>query len=289
MRENDHLIIFDTTLRDGEQSPGASMDIEEKIQIANALNDLNVDVIEAGFPIASNGDFNAVKEIANTVQNSRICALARALDKDILRAAEALKNAKSSRIHTFIATSPIHMEMKLKMTPEQVINNAVNAVKLAKENVEDVEFSPEDAGRSDFDFLCNIIEKVIDAGASTINIPDTVGYNLPHQFGDLISRIIKSVPNSNDATFSVHCHNDLGLAVSNSLSSVLNGARQVECTINGLGERAGNAALEEIVMTVKTRRDIFTCDTRINTKKIMNCSRLVSSITGFPFSRTKPL
>ena len=226
MRENDHLIIFDTTLRDGEQSPGASMDIEEKIQIANALNDLNVDVIEAGFPIASNGDFNAVKEIANTVQNSRICALARALDKDILRAAEALKNAKSSRIHTFIATSPIHMEMKLKMTPEQVINNAVNAVKLAKENVEDVEFSPEDAGRSDFDFLCNIIEKVIDAGASTINIPDTVGYNLPHQFGDLISRIIKSVPNSNDATFSVHCHNDLRLAVSNSLSSVLNGARQ---------------------------------------------------------------
>ena len=289
MRENDHLIIFDTTLRDGEQSPGASMDIEEKIQIANALNDLNVDVIEAGFPIASNGDFNAVKEIANTVQNSRICALARALDKDILRAAEALKNAKSSRIHTFIATSPIHMEMKLKMTPEQVINNAVNAVKLAKENVEDVEFSPEDAGRSDFDFLCNIIEKVIDAGASTINIPDTVGYNLPHQFGDLISRIIKSVPNSNDATFSVHCHNDLGLAVSNSLSSVLNGARQVECTINGLGERAGNAALEEIVMTVKTRRDIFTCDTRINTKKIMNCSRLVSSITGFPVQPNKAI
>ena len=289
MIENDHLIIFDTTLRDGEQSPGASMDIDEKIQIANALNDLNVDVIEAGFPIASNGDFNAVKEIADTVQNSRICALARALDKDILRAAEALKNAKSSRIHTFIATSPIHMEMKLKMTPEQVIKNAVNAVRLAKENVKDVEFSPEDAGRSDFDFLCNIIEKVIDAGASTINIPDTVGYNLPHQFGDLISRIIKSVPNSGHATFSVHCHNDLGLAVSNSLSSVLNGARQVECTINGLGERAGNAALEEIVMTVKTRRDIFTCDTRINTKKIMNCSRLVSSITGFPVQPNKAI
>mgnify|MGYP001268309047 FL=1 len=286
---NDHLIIFDTTLRDGEQSPGASMDIEEKMQIANALSDLNVDVIEAGFPIASNGDFNAVKEIANSISNSKICALARALDKDILRAAEALKNAKHSRIHTFIATSPIHMEMKLKMSPDQVIENAVKAVKLAKEHVQDVEFSPEDAGRSDFDFLCKIIERVIDAGASTINIPDTVGYNLPHQFGELISKIIQNVPNSNHAVFSVHCHNDLGLAVSNSLSSVLNGARQVECTINGLGERAGNAALEEIVMTVKTRRDIFTCDTKINTKRIMNCSRLVSSITGFPVQPNKAI
>ena len=285
----DHLIIFDTTLRDGEQSPGASMDIEEKIQIANALSDLNVDVIEAGFPIASNGDYSAVKEIADSISNSRICALARALEKDILRAADALKNAKYSRIHTFIATSPIHMEMKLKMSPEEVIKNAVNAVKMARDHVEDVEFSPEDAGRSDFNFLCKIIEKVIDAGASTINIPDTVGYNLPHQFGDLISRIIDNVPNSNDAIFSVHCHNDLGLAVSNSLSSVLNGARQVECTINGLGERAGNAALEEIVMTVKTRRDIFSCDTRINTKKIMNCSRLVSSITGFPVQPNKAI
>ena len=285
----DHLIIFDTTLRDGEQSPGASMDIEEKIQIANALSDLNVDVIEAGFPIASNGDYSAVKEIADSISNSRICALARALERDILRAADALKNAKYSRIHTFIATSPIHMEMKLKMSPEEVIKNAVNAVKMARDHVEDVEFSPEDAGRSDFNFLCKIIEKVIDAGASTINIPDTVGYNLPHQFGDLISRIIDNVPNSNSAIFSVHCHNDLGLAVSNSLSSVLNGARQVECTINGLGERAGNAALEEIVMTVKTRRDIFSCDTRINTKKIMNCSRLVSSITGFPVQPNKAI
>ena len=289
MTGTDNLIIFDTTLRDGEQSPGASMDIQEKIQIANALNDLNVDVIEAGFPIASKGDFTAVKEIADSIKTSRICALARALEKDILRAADALKNAKLSRIHTFIATSPIHMEMKLKMTPGQVIKNAVNAVNIAKDNAEDVEFSPEDAGRSDFNFLCEIIEQVINAGATTINIPDTVGYNMPHQFGELIEKIISSVPNANKAIFSVHCHNDLGLAVSNSLSSVLHGARQVECTINGLGERAGNAALEEIVMTVKTRRDIFSCDTRINTKKIMNCSRLVSSITGFPVQPNKAI
>ena len=289
MTGTDNLIIFDTTLRDGEQSPGASMDIQEKIQIANALNDLNVDVIEAGFPIASKGDFTAVKEIADSIKTSRICALARALEKDILRAADALKNAKLSRIHTFIATSPIHMEMKLKMTPDQVIKNAVNAVNIAKNNAEDVEFSPEDAGRSDFNFLCEIIEQVINAGATTINIPDTVGYNMPHQFGELIEKIISNVPNANKAIFSVHCHNDLGLAVSNSLSSVLHGARQVECTINGLGERAGNAALEEIVMTVKTRRDIFSCDTRINTKKIMNCSRLVSSITGFPVQPNKAI
>ena len=289
MTGTDNLIIFDTTLRDGEQSPGASMDIQEKIQIANALNDLNVDVIEAGFPIASKGDFTAVKEIADSIKTSRICALARALEKDILRAADALKNAKLSRIHTFIATSPIHMEMKLKMTPEQVIKNAVNAVNIAKDNAEDVEFSPEDAGRSDFNFLCEIIEQVINAGATTINIPDTVGYNMPHQFGELIEKIISNVPNASKAIFSVHCHNDLGLAVSNSLSSVLHGARQVECTINGLGERAGNAALEEIVMTVKTRRDIFSCDTRINTKKIMNCSRLVSSITGFPVQPNKAI
>ncbi len=289
MTGTDNLIIFDTTLRDGEQSPGASMDIQEKIQIANALNDLNVDVIEAGFPIASKGDFTAVKEIADSIKTSRVCALARALEKDILRAADALKNAKLSRIHTFIATSPIHMEMKLKMTPEQVIKNAVNAVNIAKDNAEDVEFSPEDAGRSDFNFLCEIIEQVINAGATTINIPDTVGYNMPHQFGELIEKIISNVPNANKAIFSVHCHNDLGLAVSNSLSSVLHGARQVECTINGLGERAGNAALEEIVMTVKTRRDIFSCDTRINTRKIMNCSRLVSSITGFPVQPNKAI
>ncbi len=289
MIDDSKLIIFDTTLRDGEQSPGASMDIEEKLQIAHALSDLRVDVIEAGFPIASKGDFNAVKEIADSIKSTRICALARALEKDIESAADALKNAEHSRIHTFIATSPIHMQMKLKMTPDQVVENAVKAVKLAKQFSNDVEFSPEDAGRSDFDFLCKIIEQVIDAGATTINIPDTVGYNMPHQFGLLIEKIIRNVSNSDNAIFSVHCHNDLGLAVSNSLSSVLHGARQVECTINGLGERAGNAALEEIVMTVKTRRDIFSCDTQIDTKKIMNCSRLVSSITGFPVQPNKAI
>ena len=286
-REN--LIIFDTTLRDGEQSPGASMDIDEKIQIAKALEELNVDVIEAGFPIASQGDFNAVSEISKIIKNSTVCALARALDKDIIAASEALKDANKKRIHTFIATSPIHMEKKLKMSPDEVIDRATAAIKLARTFTNDVEFSPEDAGRSDLSFLCTVIEKAIDAGASTINIPDTVGYNLPHQFGDLIKNILANVKNSNKAVFSVHCHNDLGLAVANSLSSVLNGARQIECTINGLGERAGNAALEEIVMTVRTRQDIFNCDTNINSKKIMKCSRLVSSITGFPVQPNKAI
>ncbi|MBS83312.1 MAG: 2-isopropylmalate synthase [Gammaproteobacteria bacterium] len=286
-REN--LIIFDTTLRDGEQSPGASMDIDEKIQIAKALEELNVDVIEAGFPIASQGDFNAVSEISKIIKNSTVCALARALDKDIIAASEALKDANKKRIHTFIATSPIHMEKKLKMSPDEVIDRATAAIKLARTFTNDVEFSPEDAGRSDLNFLCTVIEKAIDAGASTINIPDTVGYNLPHQFGDLIKNILANVKNSNKAVFSVHCHNDLGLAVANSLSSVLNGARQIECTINGLGERAGNAALEEIVMTVRTRQDIFNCDTNINSKKIMKCSRLVSSITGFPVQPNKAI
>tara|TARA_Y100001970_G_scaffold294101_1_gene446861 strand:- start:1866 stop:3407 length:1542 start_codon:yes stop_codon:yes gene_type:complete len=285
----ENLIIFDTTLRDGEQSPGASMDIDEKIQIALALEDLNVDVIEAGFPIASKGDFNAVSEISKTLKSSTICALARALDKDISRAAEALEFAKNPRIHTFIATSPIHMEKKLKMTPQKVIETAVNAIKLAKSFTSDVEFSPEDAGRSDLNFLCEVITAAIDSGASTINIPDTVGYNLPHQFGDLIQHVMSNVKNSDKAVFSVHCHNDLGLAVANSLSAVINGARQVECTINGLGERAGNAALEEIVMTVRTRRDIFSCDTNINTKNILKTSRLVSGITGFPVQPNKAI
>ena len=287
--KNKKLIIFDTTLRDGEQSPGASMDIDEKLQIALALEDLNVDIIEAGFPIASKGDFNAVKEISKSVTNSTICALARALEKDIVAASEALKEAKKKRIHTFIATSPIHMEKKLRMSPEEVKNCAIKAINLAKTFTDDVEFSPEDAGRSDLNFLCSVIESAIDAGANTINIPDTVGYNLPHQFGTLIQNIIKNVKNSDKAIFSVHCHNDLGLAVGNSLSAVLNGARQVECTINGLGERAGNAALEEIAMTVRTRQDIFECDTEINTKKIMKCSRLVSSITGFPVQPNKAI
>ena len=289
MSSHDKLIIFDTTLRDGEQSPGASMTRDEKVRIARALERMRVDVIEAGFPIASQGDFEAVQAVARAVSGSTVCGLARALDKDIDRAGEALKPAASARIHTFIATSPIHMKMKLRMEPEQVIEQAVRAVKRARQYTDNVEFSPEDAGRSETDFLCRIIEAVIDAGANTVNIPDTVGYNLPHQFGDLVRVLIERVPNSDKAVFSVHCHNDLGLAVGNSLSAVLNGARQVECTINGLGERAGNAALEEVVMSVQTRQDIFSCKTDLDTTQIMTCSRLVSSITGFAVQPNKAI
>jgi 2-isopropylmalate synthase len=285
----DKLIIFDTTLRDGEQSPGASMTKDEKVRIAKALERMRVDVIEAGFPIASTGDFEAVQAVAKAVKDSRICGLSRALDADIDRAGEALKLANASRIHTFIATSPIHMKMKLRMEPDQVIENAVRAVKRARQYTDDVEFSPEDAGRSETDFLCRILEAVIDAGASTLNIPDTVGYNLPHQFGSLISTLRERIPNADKAIFSVHCHNDLGLAVANSLSAVMNGARQVECTINGLGERAGNAALEEIVMAVRTRQDMFPCDTNIDTQHILSASRLVSGITGFVVQPNKAI
>ncbi len=284
---NDPLIIFDTTLRDGEQSPGASMTRDEKVRIAKVLERMRVDIIEAGFPIASPGDFEAVKAVAAVITDSTVCALARALEKDIDRAGEAIKPAKSGRIHTFIATSPIHMREKLRMSPEQVIEQAVKAVKYARRYTDDVEFSPEDAGRSETDFLCRVLEAVIDAGARTVNIPDTVGYNLPHQFGALIKTLRERVPNAHKAVFSVHCHNDLGLAVANSLSAVLNGARQVECTINGLGERAGNAALEEVVMAVRTRRDMFTCDTRIDTTQIVPASRLVSNITGFAVQPNK--
>jgi len=286
---SDKLIIFDTTLRDGEQSPGASMTKEEKIRIAKVLERMKVDIIEAGFPIASPGDFDAVKAVADTIKDSTVCGLARALDKDIERAGEALKGANSSRIHTFIATSPIHMEQKLRMTPDQVVEQAVAAVKRARQYTDNVEFSPEDAGRSESDFLCRVIEAVIDAGASTINIPDTVGYNIPHQFGNLVGTLMNRIPNSDKAVFSVHCHNDLGLAVANSLSAVLNGARQVECTINGLGERAGNASLEEVVMAVRTRQDVFACDTHLDTTQIVPASRLVSSITGFPVQPNKAI
>ncbi|WP_297810867.1 2-isopropylmalate synthase [uncultured Methylophaga sp.] len=277
----EQLIIFDTTLRDGEQSPGASMTKDEKVRIAKALERMRVDVIEAGFAIASKGDFEAVEAVAKAVKDSRICSLSRALDADIDRAGEALRPANASRIHTFIATSPIHMKMKLRMEPDQVIENAVRAVKRARQHTDDVEFSPEDAGRSDTDFLCRILEAVIDAGATTLNIPDTVGYNLPNQFGSLIGTLRERIPNADKAVFSVHCHNDLGLAVANSLSAVMNGARQVECTINGLGERAGNAALEEVVMAVRTRQDMFPCDTNIDTQHIVAASRLVSGVTGF--------
>ncbi len=270
--------IFDTTLRDGEQSPGASMTIEEKIKVAKQLEKLRVDIIEAGFAAASPGDFEAIHNIAKEVTNSTICSLARAVDKDIEAAAKAIEPAPLKRIHTFIATSPIHMEYKLKMTPDEVIKRAVRAVEYAKSFVDDVEFSCEDAGRSEMSFLKEIIDAVIKAGATTINIPDTVGYRFPTEIGDMIKELTKTFPN---VVFSVHCHNDLGLATANSLYAVLNGARQVECTINGLGERAGNAALEEIVMAIKVRRDLFDgIDTRINTKEIYPTSRLVASITG---------
>jgi 2-isopropylmalate synthase len=281
----DKLIIFDTTLRDGEQSPGASMTRDEKVRIARALELMKVDIIEAGFPIASDGDFESVKAVARIVKDSTICALARAKQIDIERAGEAIRPASSGRIHTFLATSPIHMQQKLRMSPDQVVEAAVAAVRMARQYTDNIEFSPEDAGRSEPDFLCRVIEAVIAEGATTINIPDTVGYNLPHQFGDLIER----VPNSDKAIFSVHCHNDLGLAVGNSLSAVINGARQVECTINGLGERAGNASLEEIVMAVRTRQDVFPCDSDLDTTQIMNCSKLVSGITGFSVQPNKAI
>jgi 2-isopropylmalate synthase len=284
---SDSLIIFDTTLRDGEQSPGASMTRDEKVRIARNLERLRVDVIEAGFPAASQGDFDSVRAVAEAVSESRVCGLARAIEGDIKAVANAIKPAAMSRIHTFIATSPIHMQEKLRMSPDEVLERAVWAVKLAREFTDDVEFSPEDAGRSDPDFLCRVIEAVIDAGAGTINIPDTVGYNLPGQFGGLIATLLERIPNADKAIFSVHCHNDLGMAVANSLSAVLNGARQVECTINGLGERAGNAALEEVVMAVRTRQDLFNCDTRIDTTQIVPTSRLVSNITGFAVQPNK--
>jgi 2-isopropylmalate synthase len=285
----DHLIIFDTTLRDGEQSPGASMTKEEKVRIARQLERMRVDIIEAGFPAASNGDFEAVKAVADIIKDSTVCGLARATEADIKRAGEALKGANSGRIHTFIATSPIHMEKKLRMSPEQVIEQAVKAVKWARQYTDNVEFSPEDAGRSDITFLCRVLDAVIEAGATTLNIPDTVGYTMPEQFGNLVRTLRERIPNSDRVVFSVHCHNDLGLAVANSLSAVMNGARQVECTINGLGERAGNAALEEIVMAIRTRQDFFPCDTRIDATHIVPASKLVSGITGFPVQPNKAI
>ncbi len=271
--------IFDTTLRDGEQSPGASMNTEEKIGIALQLEKLGVDIIEAGFAAASLGDFEAISRIASKIKTSTVCSLARAIDSDIKSAGEAVREANMKRIHTFIATSSIHMEHKLKMTPDEVIKRAVRAVKYAREFVDDVEFSCEDAGRSDIGFLKEISDAVINAGASTINLPDTVGYRLPHEIGFMVKEMSRFI--GNRAIISVHNHNDLGLGVANSLEAILNGARQVECTINGLGERAGNAALEEIVMTLKTRSDIFSnFETNINTKEIYPSSRMIANITG---------
>src|SRR5690554_2595002 len=289
MSQQDRLIIFDTTMRDGEQSPGASMTKDEKVRIGKALEKMRVDVIEAGFAAASPGDFDSISAVANAVRESTICSLARAVDRDIEQAAAALANAERARIHTFIATSPIHMQHKLRMEPDAVIEQAVRAITKARGLVSDVEFSCEDAGRSELDFLCRIIEAAIDAGATTINIPDTMGYAIPEQFGETIRQLLNRIPNADKAIFSVHCHNDLGLAVANSLAAVSSGARQVECTINGLGERAGNASLEEIVMAVRTRQDLFHIDTRIDTQHIVPASRLVSTITGFPVQPNKAI
>ncbi len=279
---SDQLIIFDTTLRDGEQSPGASMTRDEKLRIARQLERLKVDVIEAGFAASSNGDFECVQAIARAVRESTICSLSRANDRDIARSAEALKDAARARIHVFIATSPLHMEKKLRMTPDEVFEQARQSVRFARNLVGDIEFSPEDGYRSDPDFLCRVIEEVIKEGATTINVPDTVGYAIPELYGNFILNLRQRIPNSDKAIWSVHCHNDLGMAVANSLAGVkIGGARQVECTINGLGERAGNCSLEEIVMAVKTRKDYFGLDVNIATEHIVPASRMVSQTTGF--------
>jgi len=285
----EQIIIFDTTLRDGEQSPGAAMTKEEKIRIARQLEKLGVDVIEAGFAAASPGDFEAISEIAKVIKSSTVCSLARASENDVRRAGEAIKHAAKGRIHTFIATSKIHMENKLRMTEDQVVARAVQAVTWAREYTEDVEFSAEDAVRSEMDFLVRVFEAVIEAGAKTINVPDTVGYSIPAVWGERMAELIKRVKGADKVVWSTHCHNDLGMAVANSLSAVMNGARQVECTINGLGERAGNASLEEIVMAIKTRSDIFNLSTRIDTTQIVPASKLVSTITGYPVQPNKAI
>lgn len=289
MSKSNSIIIFDTTMRDGEQSPGASMNLDEKVRIGKALEKLKVDVMEAGFAAASPGDFAAIEAVAKTVTQSRVCSLARALESDIQQAAKAIRPAPLGRVHTFIATSPIHMQHKLRLSPDAVIEQAVNAVTLARNLIDDVEFSCEDAGRSELDFLCRIIEATIDAGATTINIPDTVGYATPEEFGDKIKQLLNRIPNADKAIFSVHCHNDLGLAVANSLAAITQGARQIECTINGLGERAGNASLEETVMALKTRNDFFQLDTNIDCRQIVPTSKLVASITGFAVQPNKAI
>ena len=287
---NNNVIIFDTTLRDGEQALKASLTVKEKLQIALALERLGVDVMEVGFPISSAGDFDSVKTIAQNIKNSRVCALSRAVDKDIDVAAEALKVAEAFRIHTFIATSALHVEAKLKRSFEDVVEMAVHAVKRARGYTDDVEFSCEDAGRTGIDNICRIVEAAIKAGATTVNIPDTVGYCLPTQYGSIIADVVNRVPNIDKAVISVHCHNDLGMATANSLTAVLNGARQIECTINGIGERAGNTALEEVVMAIKTRQDMFNgLDTRINTQEIHRVSQMVSQLCNMPIQPNKAI
>ncbi len=288
-RDQNRVIIFDTTLRDGEQSPGASMNLDEKLRIAATLEEMGVDVIEAGFPIASNGDFEAVREVARRIETAAVAGLARAAKKDIDRAWEALAGAKRPRIHTFISTSPLHMKFKLQMEPAAVHQAIIDSVSHARTLCDDVEWSPEDGSRTEHDFLCRCVETAIKCGAGTINIPDTVGYAVPEEFAALIRMLMNRVPNIDKAVISVHCHNDLGLAVANSLAAVGAGARQVECTVNGLGERAGNAALEEIVMALRTRQDMMPYKTGIHTEVITKASRLVSTITGFPVQPNKAI
>lgn len=283
------IVIFDTTLRDGEQSPGASMNLSEKLEVARALVDLGVDVIEAGFPTASPGDYQAVEEVSKIVDGASVCGLARCVSGDIEAAGAALAKARRPRIHVFIATSPIHRQYKLKMSKDQVIERAVEAVKQAKEFCDDVEFSPEDGSRTEIDYLCQVVEAVIAAGAKTVNIPDTVGYDTPQESYDRIAALIKRVPNIDQAVLSVHCHNDLGMAVANALAAVAAGAGQIECTINGLGERAGNSALEEVVMAMRTRANIYHVDTQINSRMLVPTSRLVSRITGLKVPRNKAI
>jgi 2-isopropylmalate synthase len=287
--DTDRVIVFDTTLRDGEQSPGCSMNLEEKLRVATALEEMQVDVIEAGFPIASNGDFEAVYEVAKKLRTSSVAGLARATKKDIDRAGEAVKPAQRPRIHTFISTSPLHMKFKLQMEPEKVHQAVIDSVSHARNLCDDVEWSPEDGTRTEKDFLCRCVESAIKAGAGTINIPDTVGYTVPEEFFALIEMLRNRVPNIDKAVLSVHCHNDLGLAVANSLAAVRAGARQVECTINGIGERAGNAALEEIVMALRTRPDAMPYHTGVKTEKITKTSRLLAAVTGFTVQPNKAI
>ena len=287
--KNDRVYIFDTTLRDGEQSPGASMTLEEKLQVAELLDTMGVDIIEAGFPIASNGDFESVTEVAKLVKNAQVCGLARAGAKDIDRAGEALKHAKNPRIHTFISTSPVHMKHKLQMSPEDVMEAVAFSVSHARKYTDNVEWSPEDATRTDRDYLCAVVETAIKAGATTVNIPDTVGYTMPQEYVETITMLRNRVPNIDKAIISTHCHNDLGLAVANSLAGVQAGARQIECTINGIGERAGNAALEEIVMALNVRADLMPQWTGIETTMLARASKLVSAVTAFPVQYNKAI
>ncbi|MCA0424263.1 MAG: 2-isopropylmalate synthase [Proteobacteria bacterium] len=286
---NDRVLIFDTTLRDGEQCPGATMTFEEKLEVADLLDELGVDIIEAGFPIASDGDFEAVSAIAKRIKNATVCGLARAGNNDIDRAGEAVKHARRGRIHTFISTSPVHMKWKLQKEPDEVLQLVIRSVIRARNLVEDVEWSAEDGTRTEFEFLCRCVEAAIKAGATTINIPDTVGYTTPEEYLNLFRSVRENVPNSDKAIFSVHCHNDLGMAVANSLAGVKGGARQVECTVNGIGERAGNAALEEIVMAIKTRGDAFPYDTRIESTMLNRASKLVAAATSFPVQYNKAI